>query len=506
MSSNNTRIAKNTLVLYIRQILTMFIGLYSVRIILRELGVEDYGIYNVIGGVVGLFVFISGTMASATQRFFSYAIGQRDNLMLKKVFSANLVVYLFLSIFVFIMLETIGQWFVTKELIIPQARIASAYKVFHYSSLSFISTFMTAPFISIIIAHEEMKVYAYLSILEAILKLGCVVLLMYSFDDKLVIYSVLLLLLSIVNLFLYIIVCSKRYPECQFNKLYLDRKLFSDILKYTGWTMFGQITSVARTQAITVLVNQVFNPSVVAARAIANSVSIYLSTFSSNFNTGLYPPIIKSYASDNLHEMYKLIFIGSKITFFLMWVFSLPMILKTKYILTIWLTDVPDFAVVFTQLAIVEVLLNSISSPLMTAARAPGKMKLYELSLGIIQILLFGFAWFFLKIGYNAISVYWIAIVANLVMFLVRLIIVNKLIGLSVISFVKKVCLPMIYVVIVSTFITLGLLDILSNSFISNMIFLFTTVIISSLLMFMLGLNKSERSKVKHIIINKINL
>ena len=504
MNTNNKRIAKNTFMLYVRQILIMLIGLYTIRVILQQLGVEDYGVYNVIGGVVGLFMFLSGTMASATQRFFSFALGKEDVISLKKTFSVNLIVYIGLALFVYILLETIGLWFVKERLVIPVERAAAAFWVYHFSTLTFIATIITTPFIAIIIAHENMQIYAYISIIEAILKLISVFILSYIPLDKLELYGVLVFSVAIINSLMYIVVCNRKYMECQFRKLYWDKKLFRKILGFTGWTMFGQVTSVARTQAITILINQMFNPVVVAARAIANSVSGYLSTFSSNFNTGLYPPIIKSYAIGDKEEMFKLIFNGSKVTFFLMWVVSLPMLIEMNVILRIWLNDVPDFAVIFAQLALIEVLINSISTPLMTAARAPGRMKIYELSLGSIQVILFFVSWFLLEQGYGAISIYWAAIVANIVMFLIRIVVVNRLIGLPIIGFIRGVCGPMLLVVILSSCLTIGFKTLLPEQIIYSFALVFFSGLTTIGIMFYFGFNGVERKQIGGVIINKV--
>lgn len=504
MDSNNKRIAKNTLMLYMRQILILLIGLYTVRVVLAQLGVEDYGVYNVIGGVVGLFIFLSGTMASATQRFFSFALGRNDVVSLKKTFSVNLIIYIGLAFFVYIILETVGLWFVKEELVIPAERVLSAYWVYHFSALAFITTIVTTPFIAIIIAHEDMQIYAYISIVEAILKLASVFILSYIPVDKLELYGMLVFAVSLVNSLIYITICSRRYIECQFRKLYWDKTLFREILCFTGWTMFGQVTTVARTQAITILINQMFNPTIVAARAIANNVSGYLSTFSTNFNTGLYPPIIKSYAIGDKERMYELIFNGSKITFFLMWVVSLPMIIEMNTILGIWLTNVPEFTVIFAQLGIVEVLITSISTPLMTAARAPGKMKVYELSLGLIQILLFFASWLLLELDFGAISIYWVAIIANFIMFLIRIIIVNKLICLPILMFVKKVCMPLSLVVILSSCVTYCFKLLLSEQVFYSFILICFSVLTTTIIMFYLGFRVSERKRISGVVISKI--
>ena len=447
-SQNSRRIAKNTLMLYFRQILILLVSLYTVRVVLDVLGVEDYGIYNVVAGIVTLFSFLSGTMASATQRFFSFALGRKDNEQLKKIFSVNIAIYIGIAIVAVFLLETVGLWFVNEKLEIPLDRFEAARFIYHFSVLTFVSTILTAPFMAIIIAHEDMQIYAYVSIIEAILKLGVVFLLMYIKADKLELYGVLLFVVSVINAVIFISISIRKYEECQFKKFYWDKGLVQEILGYTGWTLFGQVTTVVRNQAVTILINQVFNPVVVASRAIALSISGHIGVFANNFNTSLYPPIIKSYSSSKKDEMFSLIFNGSKLTFFLMWIIALPLLVELEMILNIWLKNVPPDAVLFTQLKIIESLILSLSLPLVTAARAPGKMKVYELTLGIIQLSIFFVSWMILKMGYPAYSVFVVAIIVNIVMFFVRLVIVSNLIDLSKKSFTIKVVFPIIGVIV----------------------------------------------------------
>ena len=273
---------------------------------------------------------------------------------------------------------------------------------------------------------------------------------------------------------------------------------------FTSWTLFGQITSVARNQAVTILLNQVFNPIVVAARAIAINITNQINVFSNNFNTGLYPPIIKSYAEDDKKEMFSLIFIGSKFTFFLMWVFALPFFLEMDTILHIWLKNPPPEAVLFTRLALVETLINSISLPIATAARAPGRMKIYELTLGCIQIAIFFASWLVLIIGGAAYSVFVVAIVANIVMFVVRLLIVRMLIGLSLRPFFYQVAFPISVVTLVSAIPSFAIHFVLPIGLIFTCISVLLSVIITSISMYFLGLDKQMREKVHSIIISQI--
>lgn len=502
-SENNKRIAKNTMFLYFRQILILFVSLYTVRVVLDVLGVEDYGIYSVVAGIVSFFSFLSGTMASATQRFFSFALGKNDTEKLKKTFSVNLLIYGGIAIIALLLLETVGLWFVNEHLQVPPNRFEAAKWVYHFSVLMFIATIFSTPFMSIIIAHEDMKIYAYVSIVEVVMKLGVVFLLLYVPFDKLELYGVLTFAVSVIITILYAIICMRKYVECQFRIFYWDKLLLKEIVGFTGWTLFGQLSSVGRNQAVTILLNQFFNPVVVAARAIAVNITNNITVFANNFNTGLYPPIIKYYAAGEKEEMFKLIFNGSKITFFLMWVFALPLLLEMDIVLKLWLKNPPEYTVLFTRLALIEVLIISLSLPLATAARAPGKMKTYELSLGTIQIAIFIVSWIILKMGAEAYSVFLIAIIANIIMFFARLLIVKQLIEMNVKLFIQKVVFPIFIIIILSFVPTYCIFLFLPKGILFSIITVILSVIICSLTMYFVGIDKKMRNKIYEIVVNK---
>lgn len=503
--SRNKRIAKNTLMLYFRQILILLVGLYTVRVVLQTLGVEDYGIYNTVAGIVALFSFLSGAMASATQRFFSFALGQNDIDKLSRIFSINLIIYASIAVIVLMFLETFGLWFIKDQLNVPPERYEAAQFIYHFSVLTFIATIFTAPFMAIIVAHEDMHIYAYISIIEVVLKLTIVFLLMYLTLDKLKLYGVLVFSVMVIVDTIYVIICTRKYSECQFRKLYWDKKILREIAGFTGWTLFGQMTTVARNQGVTILLNQAFNPVVVAARAIATNITGQVNVFSNNFNVGLYPPIIKSYAANDKERMTSLIFQGSKITFFLMWIFALPLFLEMDTILQIWLESPPPEAALFTRLALVEVLINSASLPVITAARAPGKMKMYELSLGAIQIGILVASLIVLLLGGKAYSVFVVAIIANLIMFFVRLLLVKKLIKLDIRPFLVKVVVPILCVILISSVLSYGLYYFLPEGLLYTVITIVGSMLFSLLTMYFLGIKQTDRDMIKRIVTAKID-
>ena len=498
------RSAKNTLMLYFRQIFIMAIQLYTVRAILNILGVEDYGIFSVVAGFVMLLSFLTSTMSSATQRFFSFALGKNDFQYLRSVFGTNVVVYGTIALVAVLLLESVGLWFVHCRLNIPAGRMAAAQLLYQFVVGRFIFVLFASPCIAIIIAHEDMNIFAVISALEALLSLIIVIILPFCSVDKLAMYGFMLFLSAICITLLYCIVCFRKYKECSFRNIGVDRQLLKEIIDFTGWTLFGCVSTVFRSQAVTILLNQFFNPTIVAARTIALSVSGAINTFSGNFNTGLYPPIIKAWSTGDREEMYKLVFWGSKIAFFLTWLFSLPCLLEMDFILLIWLKKVPPFAALFTRLILVESIILSISLPIATAARAPGKMLSYELPLGIIQILIFPVSWLILWLGGEAYTTLVAAIFANIVMFFVRLHIVRNLTGLPLKPFMVQVLKPVLITSAVSFGLSYGMQKALPAFFLKPFVVMFLCGIFTVVCIGVFGVNSAERNAVISMLKNKL--
>jgi O-antigen/teichoic acid export membrane protein len=302
----------------------------------------------------------------------------------------------------------------------------------------------------------------------------------------------------------HLIICNNKYKECQFRKIYWDSSLVSSIFSFTGWTLFGQVSTVARMQAVTILLNQFFNPTVVAARTIAITVATQVNLFANNFNTGLYPSIIKSYASNKNDELYSLLYSGSKLSFFLLWVFALPLYIEMDFVLTLWLGELPQQVVLFVKLALIESLILSVSLPIGTAARAPGRMKEYEVILGSMQLAILPISYLTLYLGYAAYSVFVVAIIMNVVMFFVRLKIVSKLIGLPKSTFLQKVCLPLLLMVTISSLLSFFVKSLLPFGMIYSFLSVFSTVLICCVCAYYLCLDIEWRIKVKSYLLAKL--
>ena len=503
-TSKNKRIAQNTLILYFRLLLTLSVSLFTVRIVLNALGVQDYGIYSVVGGLVALLSFLPSAMASATQRYFSFALGTGDEEKLRTTFTVNGVLYVGIALLALLLLETVGLWYVKEHLHVPAGRLYVVLWLYHFSVLTLMTSIITSPFMAIIIAHEDMQIYAYASIVEALLKLAMAWLLVYLAGDKLQLYGLLQLVVAILSAAIYILFCVRRYAECQFRVFHWDNGMLREVIGFTGWTLFGQLTTVVRNQAVTILLNQMFNPAVVAARAIALQVSIQASQFSSNFNTSLYPPIVKSYSAGNREEMYSLVFSGCKITFFLMWLPALPLFIEMDFVLTLWLKSQPESTTLFARLALVEAMITSVSLPLMTAARALGRMRLYELTLGIMQLAVFPVSWTVLQIWKEPWTVFGTAIVANALMFVVRLWIVRRMVDLPVRIFFRDVALPISMVATASAVAALVVDELLPQGLIYALLTVGGSFLVNCACVYAWGLDASWRMKLRNAIARKL--
>lgn len=490
--SNTKQIAKNTLMLYFRQILIMLVSLYTVRIVLNVLGAEDYGIYNVVAGVVTMFNFLGHSMASASQRYFSYDLGKGNNEHLKITFSVTFQIYLLLAIIIVLVAETLGLWFVNNKLVIPDGRMIAANWIFQAAIFSFLITLITTPYMAVIIAHENMNVYAYASIIEAILKLLIVFILKIFSYDKLIVYGILLSCVSLINTSIYRIYCHKKYPE---SKLIFirDIKYLKEILDYSGWNLFGSVSTVIKKQVLNILLNQFYGPVISATRTIASQVNTAVSSFANNFSTALRPQIIKTYAKGEKDETFNLVYRGCKLTFFLMYIFTLPLVIEMEIVLKIWLKTPPEQVVIFTRLALIEALILSISYPIMSLSHASGKIKLYQGVVGGTLLLNLPLSWLVLSFGYPAYSVMLVTVLLEIIAFVLRLIIIKRIAGMSIYEYFLNTIIPCVSVAIVSMILPLLVYYIIDSSIVRLFIIILFSTIGIVFSAFYIGINKSER-------------
>lgn len=415
-SVNNKRIAKNTLYLYLRMLFVMAVSLYTVRAILDILGVVDYGIYNVVGGLVTMFAFMNRTLSTSSQRYFSIALAKDDQGNLKKVFSLNLTVFVILGLIVFFLLETVGLWFVNYKMTIPPERMVAANVVFQLSILAMLLQIVVIPYMALVIAHEKMNIFAIIGVVEALGRLAIVFLLAAISFDKLIVYGVLVLLLSLFTSSWYIIYCLKHYPESHYHWYWNKGEAF-ELLGFSGWHFLGTFSTTCRSQGINMLLNLFFNPAVNAARGVAYQAYSAVQQLVTNFFTAVKPQIYKSYASEQYGELYKLINRSTIICAFLISLLVFPIVANTELLLGWWLKKVPEYAVIFTQLVLINGLVDSVDGPTIASALATGKIKRYmqivsgvilaNIPLSYVALLLGGEPWItmLISIGLSMIAV-----------------------------------------------------------------------------------------------------
>jgi len=412
--SNNKRIAKNTLFLYFRMLLVMGVALYTSRVILKTLGVEDFGIYNAVGGIVTMFSFLNGSLGAATSRHITFELGKKDYVKLNKVFNTALLTHIGIGLIIVLLAETIGLWFFYEKMIIPQERFHAAFWVYQISILSAFISLTQVPYNATLIAHENMKIYAYVGIFEAIAKLSVALSIAYAPFDKLIFYAILLFAINVSLIVFYRVFCIKRYSESQLN-ICKEPQLYKDMFKYAGSDLIGNVSVLAQGQGLNLLLNVFFGPAVNAARAIAYQVQGAVTQFGNNFMTAVRPQIIKQYAAGQTEEMFKLVYLSSNFSFYLMWIFILPLSLEADYVLTLWLGQYPDHTILFLILIFILCLIQSLKTPRTAVLHATGKLFLANITVGTLLCLAFPLAYLFLKLGCEPESVFW---AANITMFL----------------------------------------------------------------------------------------
>lgn len=396
--TNNRRIAKNAAALYFRMIVTMLVGLYTSRVILQALGVEDYGIYNVVGGFVSMSSLISGSISNSINRFLTFELGRGDLEKLKRIFSTSIFVLGGLSLLVVIATESVGLWYLNHKMVIPVERMDAAFWVFQISVLTFVIRLVNMPYNASIVSHERMDIYAYLSISDAIIKLLICYAVMISPIDRLVFYAILLFVAGLFNQIINVWFCKKKFEECRFHWV-LDRTLFQEMFGFAGWNFIGTSAGILRTQGANLLLNWAGGPVVNAAYGIANTVSGVVSQFVGNFTQAFTPQITKRYAAGEYQSLMQLLIYGSKYSFFLVFILALPVALNTEFILKIWLGVVPEHTVWFCRLMLVFLLSHSISLPIITAKNATGNIRNCQIVVGGVALLMIPIAYIGLKAG-----------------------------------------------------------------------------------------------------------
>lgn len=503
-SQNNKRIAKNTLMLYARMLVLMLVGLYTSRITLNALGVENYGIYNVVGGVVTMFSILSGSLSAAISRFITFELGRNDLDKLKKVFSSAVTIQIILSLIIILLAETVGLWFLNNKLVIAPERMSAANWVYQFSILTFVLNLISLPYNATIIAHERMSAFAYISIFDVFSKLLVAFSIYYSPFDKLIHFSLLLAILAIINRLIYAIYCKRHFAECVVHFTY-DHSLLKQMFGFAGWNFIGASSAVLRDQGGNIILNIFYGSAVNAARGIAIQVSSHIQSFVNNFMTAINPQITKSYACSDYDYMMSLIYKGARFSYYILLLLSLPIIINAQYVLTIWLGTVPEHTVTFVQLVLLFALSESLANPLVTAMLATGKIRNYQLVVGGLQMMNLPLSYTFLRLGYPPESVFVVAIFISVCCEMARLYMLRSMINLSVSSFLKKVYFNVILVTIIASIIPVALSVILPDNFIGFICSCMCCIISAGVSILFIGLTRAELKMItsKSIILIK---
>lgn len=492
ISDNNKRIAKNTLFLYFRMMFIILVSLYTSRVILKTLGVEDYGIYNVVGGFVSMFGFLNTAMSATTQRYITYSLGTENTAQLNKVFSNCVMTHILIALIVLLFAESVGLWFLFNKMIIPESRMTAAFVVFQCSVVSTVVLILSVPYNADIIAHEKMSAFAYISIVEVTLKLLIVFLLKFSGIDKLIFYGILLLIVQCSIRLIYGSYCKRHFEETKFRIIW-DFSLFKEMLSFAGWNLWGGVSNIMYTHGVNLLLNLFFGPTVNAARGIAIQVQNAISQFANSFQMAINPQITKSYAQRDYAYMHKLVFRSSKFTFILLFILSLPIFTETEAILKLWLGVVPNWTVVFLRLMLCIVIIDSVANPFMVSVAATGNVKLYQSIIGGTMLLIVPTSYIFLKLGCAPNIVFITHLFFAVLTFILRLFIVKRLIHFSIIEYCK-VCIFKIIAIVVPSFFSVWILTkCLNESFESQLFVVVLSVVIVVIFSFICGLTINER-------------
>ena len=498
-------IARNTLMLYIRMLLVMGVSLYTSRIVLDRLGVVDYGIFNVVGGVVVMLSFLNGAMGQSSQRFLSYELGRKDIDKLTRTFSTSVTIHLLIAVVILVLAETVGLWFLNREMTIPRSQMSGANWVYQCAVVSLIISIVQVPYTAAIIARERMKIYAYIGILEVCMKLGVAFSLSLFPGDKLKFYALLILLSGVVSNLVNILYCRRYFDECGRVRVQFDKELFRPMVRFASWSMYGALAWVGRSQGCNLILNLFFGPVVNAAYGISGQVNEAVNRFVRSFATAVNPQIVKTYSAGEYDSMQSLMTYGAKLSFFLLLILSFPVLLVTDKLLNIWLVDVPEYAVIFTRLIILNSLVESFSYSMSVGIQSTGKIKRYQILVGSTVLLNMPVSYILLRFGYAPTVVFITNICLSCVTVIERLSLMKRLIPeFSVWSFVRVVFIPSLIVgmVCIGLYILyniLGLTDRI-NIFVTMILSLVTAILIE----FSLGLDSGERRLVCDWIRSKI--
>ena len=502
ITENNKRIAKNTIALYIRTFITLIVSLFTSRVILNVLGVEDYGINNVVGGIVAMFSIVTSSLAQAISRYLTFELGKKDIKRLKLIFSTSVNIQILMSFVIIILAETIGLWFLNNKMNIAPERMYAANWVFQFAVLSFVISLISVPYNAAIIAHEHMKAFAYISILEAGLKLGLAYMLYVSPFDKLITYSFLMFFVAFLLRTIYGIYCKRHFEESSYHFVF-DKSLLKEMLKFTGWNFIAATAYIFNTQGVNIISNLFFGVTVNAARGIAVQIDGITKNFINNFTTAVKPQVIKSYSSGDTEYMKKLICNGTKYSFFLMLIISMPFFFEAEFILNTWLGLIPEHAANFIRLTMVVSLVSLLGDFLYTNILAVGRLKKYMISETVITCLLFPITYVSFIFSDIPEIPYILFAATYFILIFVRLAFLKRMENFPIHLYLKNVIFVAIKVTIMSIPVPLILSFLLDKDAWNSILIIFISICSTILSAFTIGINENEQNTIKNFIIRK---
>lgn len=503
MSSENTkRVAKNSIFLYIRMILIMFVTLYTSRVILNTLGETDYGVYNVIAGMISMLTFLNSSITGATQRFLTFELGKSEEGDFCKVFGVALIIHVALAVIVVVLIELAGSWFLVNKLVIPSDRLSAARLVFHTATVVTALSIIQSPLNAAIIAHERMSFYAVSSVFEAFSKLGVACLLYNATCDKLVLYGSLILVVQTVLFVVYALYCRFGLENCKPRIVY-DRHLFTSILSFSGWNLFGSMAWMLKGQGGNILLNMYGGPVVNAAAGISSQVTSAVRNLVSGFQTAVNPQITKNLASGNISFMIRMMNSSSKISYFLTLCIVLPLGIEADFVLQKWLVNVPDYSVLFLRISLAELLIHTLSGTLITGIMASGKIKSYQIFVGLIMMSSLLFSVFFLRDGFPICTVLVVSAAIMLFAHFTRLLFAHHILGMSIKVYFKDVLTPIMTVSITSMLIPLYIVHNCSESWFRLFFIIVASIVSLFISVLVFGLDKDEKRLIKSFVCNE---
>lgn len=497
-AENTKRIAKNTLMLYVRMLFSMLVSLYTSRVVLATLGVEDYGIYNVVGGFVAMFSLISSSLSASTSRFLTFELGRGDGEKLKRVFSTSLSIHAILALLAFVLLESVGVWFLNTHMTIPAARLNAANWVFQASVLSFMLGLFSVPFNASIVSHERMSAFAYIGILDVCLRLSIVLFIAHSpwAFDRLIVYAFLLVAVAVALQCIYFVYCGRHFGECRLRFTF-DRAYWKEMSAFAGWNFIGCTAGLLKDNGVNVLLNLFIGPVINAARGVAGQVNAAVCSFAGNFMVALNPQITKSYAAGDREYMMMLVERGSRFAFYIIALLALPILLETDFVLTLWLGRYPAYTVNFVRLILLLSLTDNLSYTLITLQNATGRIRNYQIAVGGMLMMNFPLSYICLKMGFPPESTLLVALLVAVACLFLRLLFLRKMVGLSARRYVKNVCLN-VALVFVSSLIPPAIPHlILQEGWGRFLLVSIISVMCTGLVSYRVGCNSAERAFIK---------